>query len=157
VRKRAVCERCGAPALVSITSELGASASVRHLCLACADSEECVPEADRTLNYSAVLISIGAVVALLSGAADYLGAGRVSGFGWKQDAGILAAGVIVFLSTLLRIPTLFAIGALGGILAALADMLKFGREPGFGWDQGLGVLLGVILIAAGLLEAHRQT
>jgi hypothetical protein len=31
-----------------------------------------------------------------------------------------------------------------------ADQLGLGRQPGFGWLQGLGVVIGVVALMAGL-------
>jgi hypothetical protein len=31
-----------------------------------------------------------------------------------------------------------------------ADQLDLGRQPGFGWLQGLGVLIGMVVLMAGL-------
>lgn len=41
------------------------------------------------------------------------------------------------------------IGALLVLLALFADPLGLGR-PGFGWRQGLGLVIGVVVILAGL-------
>ena len=41
-------------------------------------------------------------------------------------------------------------GVLVVLISALADPLGLGRHPGFGWIQGLGVVIGALAIAVGL-------
>ncbi len=36
------------------------------------------------------------------------------------------------------------------IITGRADQLGLGRYPGFGWLQGLGVVIGVVVLLAGL-------
>jgi hypothetical protein len=40
------------------------------------------------------------------------------------------------------------VGVLLGLIALFADPLGLGRSVGFGWKQGLGVLIGVVVILA---------
>jgi len=42
------------------------------------------------------------------------------------------------------------VGILVVLISALADPLGLGRHPGFGWLQGLGVVIGVVVSLAGL-------
>jgi hypothetical protein len=42
------------------------------------------------------------------------------------------------------------VGILVVLISALADPLGLGRHPGFGWLQGLGVVIGVVVLLAGL-------
>jgi hypothetical protein len=42
------------------------------------------------------------------------------------------------------------LGVLVVLVSALADVLRIGGEPGFGHKQGIGVLVGIALIIAGL-------
>lgn len=46
------------------------------------------------------------------------------------------------------------IGALLVLLALFADPLGLGR-PGFGWRQGLGLVIGAVVILAGLFLRRR--
>jgi hypothetical protein len=46
--------------------------------------------------------------------------------------------------------TLMIVGILIVLIAALADPLCLGRSPGFGWRQTLGVIVGALVIVAGL-------
>ncbi len=49
---------------------------------------------------------------------------------WRNRA-ILALGIVILL------------------LSVLADALGLGSAEGFGWKQGLGALVGVVLVAVG--------
>ena len=42
------------------------------------------------------------------------------------------------------------LGVLVVLVSALADVLRIGGEPGFGYKQGVGVLVGIALIIAGV-------
>ena len=41
------------------------------------------------------------------------------------------------------------VGALIVLVSLFADPLGLGRHPGFGWMQGLGVIIGALVILAG--------
>lgn len=156
-RSKPTCEKCGLPALVHVTNEVPTGATMRHLCLACADLEEQdVPHRDRFLHYGAILMSVGAVILVLSVLADYLKFGGSAGFGPKQEIGVGVAIVCFFTAALVRVPTLMVIGVFAGSLTILADVFQFGHDPGFGWHQGLGTFVGVTLLGTGWLEARRQ-
>jgi hypothetical protein len=49
-----------------------------------------------------------------------------------------------------------SIGALLVLVALFADPLGLGRSPGFGWRQGLGVVIGVLVILGGLYLRRRR-
>jgi len=49
---------------------------------------------------------------------------------------------------------LIIVGILIVLISALADPLGLGRHPGFGWIQGLGVVIGALAIAVGLYLRH---
>ena len=51
---------------------------------------------------------------------------------------------------------LIGIGVLLLLIAALADPLGLGRNPGFGWVQGLGVVIGALVALAGLYLRRRK-
>jgi hypothetical protein len=51
--------------------------------------------------------------------------------------------------------TVIGVGVLVVVIAGLADPLRLGRHPGFGWWQGLGVLIGVVILLAGLYLRRR--
>jgi hypothetical protein len=108
------------------------------------------------LNVAAVLFSTGAFVLLVSLLADWLAFGSSSGFGYKQFLGLGVAGILVLLGALMRIPTMFVIGLIVGVLALLADWLGFGNATGFGWQQITGVALGCCLLACGAISARAR-
>src|SRR5262249_9659836 len=114
------------------------------------------PGKEQALNYGAILISVGVITLLLSVFADQLKFGNSQGFGFKQDLGLAMAMICVFTAALIRVPTLLVIGVLGGGLTVLADVLQFGHDPGFGWHQQLGTLVGATLVLCGWLESRRQ-
>ncbi len=41
-------------------------------------------------------------------------------------------------------------GALVVLISAFADPMGLGRSPGFGWRQTLGVVVGALVVAAGV-------
>jgi hypothetical protein len=43
------------------------------------------------------------------------------------------------------------LGILVILVSALADVLRIGGEPGFGYIQGEGVFMGIALMIAGIL------
>ncbi len=47
-------------------------------------------------------------------------------------------------------------GVLLVVVAVFADPLGLGRQPGFGWLQGLGVVIGALVIVAGLYLRRRK-
>jgi len=53
--------------------------------------------------------------------------------------------------------TLMIVGILIVLIAAFADPLGLGRSPGFGWRQTLGVVVGALVIGAGLYLRRRRT
>lgn len=50
---------------------------------------------------------------------------------------------------------LIVAGVLIGLGSLFADALGLGREPGVGWKQGLGVLVGVALVVVGAVTCRR--
>ncbi len=47
-------------------------------------------------------------------------------------------------------------GVLLVLISAFADPLGLGRSPGFGWRQTLGVVIGALVLAAGLYLRRRK-
>ena len=47
------------------------------------------------------------------------------------------------------------VGVLLVLIALFADPLGLGRSPGFGWRQGLGVIIGALVMLAGLYLRRR--
>ena len=48
------------------------------------------------------------------------------------------------------------LGVLVVLVSALADVLRIGGEPGFGYKQGAGVFVGIAFIIAGVLCKPRR-
>ena len=46
--------------------------------------------------------------------------------------------------------TMIGLGVILMTITGWADQLGLGRQPGFGWLQGLGVIIGVVVLMAGL-------
>jgi hypothetical protein len=51
--------------------------------------------------------------------------------------------------------TLIIVGILIVLVSGLADPLGLGRHPGFGWIQGLGVIIGALFIVGGLYQRRQ--
>jgi hypothetical protein len=47
------------------------------------------------------------------------------------------------------------VGVLLILIALFADPLGLGRSPGFGWRQTLGVVVGALVVAAGVYLRRR--
>ncbi len=47
------------------------------------------------------------------------------------------------------------VGVLVVLVSLFADPLGLGRHPGFGWLQGLGVIIGAVVVGAGLYLRRR--
>ncbi len=152
-----VCERCGRPAIVHISTGEASGSGMRHLCLECADREDiAVRRQERGLNHAAILIVAGLIVLVISLFADVLRWGEGEAFGYKQMAGLVLAGGGVLVGAVTRIPTLFVVGLLVGGLTLSADYIGFGKSPGFGLEQVAGTAVGILLAAAGGLLAGRR-
>ena len=153
---KSVCERCGKPANVHITGERYNGENMRHLCVSCTISErEISSSKGRSLNYGAILLSVGLFVLVISSFADILRFGSGEGFGLKQFTGLTIAGLLVLIGAVTKISTVLVIGLIGCILTVLADWLGFGSADGFGWQQLSGLILGAGLIGLGLRVARR--
>ena len=48
------------------------------------------------------------------------------------------------------------LGVLVALVSVLADALGIGGQPGFGYKQGVGFLVGIALIIAGVWWKHRR-
>jgi hypothetical protein len=48
------------------------------------------------------------------------------------------------------------LGAFVVLVSALADVFRIGGEPGFGYKQGVGVLVGIAVIVAGFCWKRRR-
>jgi LPXTG-motif cell wall-anchored protein len=52
--------------------------------------------------------------------------------------------------------TLMIVGIIIVLISAFADPIGFGRSPGFGWRQTLGVIVGALVILGGLYLRRRR-
>ncbi len=140
-----------------ITRDMGVGAGERHLCLRCADIEE--EEADREskgLNHAMVLMVIGLLTMVFCAGADVFRFGLAEGFGFWQWSGITLGSLLILIGAIAQTATLWVIGAFAVGLTLVAEWLRFGAEPGFGYKQILGCMVGAILIAAGLHLSRKQ-
>ena len=48
------------------------------------------------------------------------------------------------------------VGVLLVLISLFADPLGLGRSPGFGWKQTLGVVVGALVVAAGVYLRRRK-
>ncbi|MGH7332311.1 MAG: hypothetical protein ACREKS_06075 [Candidatus Rokuibacteriota bacterium] len=48
------------------------------------------------------------------------------------------------------------VGVLLALISLFAGPLGLGRQPGFGWMQGLGVIIGAVVILAGVYLQRRR-
>jgi hypothetical protein len=152
-----VCRRCGAPLTPADAKPQPPGAIETSLCPQCASDAASARSLQRGgLNAAAVLLSVGAFVLFMSALADWFAFGSAEGFGWKQLLGLGLGGILFLTGAVTRVPTLFVIGLIFGLLALLADWLGFGSAPGFGWHQISGCVLGGVLITLGLLRARRS-
>lgn len=155
------CNKCGQPSLVHISSSAGeedaSGESMRHLCLACAEAEDFPQGRERRLNFAAVLITVGLFITCICVLADYLGFGRHEDLGIKQLTSTGLGLTLMICAVFVRVPTVLAIGALIVVVSLLADQLAIGIHPGFGAQQITGCVIGMGLIAAGMLLARRKT
>ena len=150
-----VCVVCGAQATTHISNVHKGRPTMEHFCTECADKRgqpEFPPRQKRGM--SAVIIVTGLFITGLSLSADRLGFGSSAGFGWRQQGGLVLAGLLVLVGAVTRASTLIISGLSIGFLTVLADLLNFGNMPGFGWQQRLGTIIGLAMILAGLALAY---
>jgi hypothetical protein len=151
------CQDCGDRAIVHIGHDPEYGNVIRDFCLRCAAADEAAQRRpQKGLNLPAVVVSSGLTILLLSVFADAMTLGHSSGFGWKQDAGIIAGVCLVLVSLAFRVPTLLAIGLQVSGLSLLADWLKLGDGEGFGEQQLIGTIVGALLILLGLAWSRRR-
>ena len=148
-----VCEVCGAPAIVHFSGG-DTVGSFRHYCLQCADEMQAAPKpVDRSLEQALALLVVGSFILGISVLADSLQFGVSAGFGWKQIAGLVLSGVLVLAGALMGVPAVLSVGLLFGGITILADWLGFGSDEGFGFQQMMGVVVGVCIILGGFVYA----
>lgn len=163
-RSPACCDLCGAPAIVQISNIIQGQRVAIHLCTECADRRSL--SARRThqqlslglkqTEVGAILVALGLFVFGVSALADLLQFGSSDGFGWRQGAGLILAGLLALMGSVVGVLVLVVIGAIIGVLTLLADFLAFGSNAGFGIQQQIGVLMGSMILLAGLRVMRRE-
>lgn|GEM_PF-1330306 len=159
---RPVCEKCGAPSVVHVSNQIpGKGLVIRHFCLRCAQTHDgldvsATTEGEHRLSDAAALITAGTFILVLSLLADWLQLGGTEGFGYQQIGGVIVGGVLLLLGAIVRAPILLVFGLIIGVMSLLADRFPVGAAEGFGSNQIVGTLLGLVSIAAGVLSARRK-
>lgn len=146
------CDRCG-----GAFAENGGARELTRLCPACRSIGSHVDNSEKGLGSAAVFIVVGCYVLALSLLADWLRFGSDSGFGWQQLAGVFLGGVLVVTGGITRVAAILVIGLLILCVTLLADWLAFGDSEGFGWQQGVGCAVGLILILVGIMCSRTRS
>jgi hypothetical protein len=150
------CVVCGRPARVTVVGE---AASPWHYCMECADKrgQLAPPVAKGMLAFvPGVLIRGGALLGVLTLAADFLHIAGMRGFGWKQVAGTEAGILIVAVGAFLRQGLLTVGGTLLVVLSLGADYLEIGRgQHGVGWRKQAAIAVSIGCVIIGLLLQRR--
>ncbi len=161
--KKMHCERCGAPAQVTILEGYRSGKPVRHyLCLSCADAAfdlypgRCSNTLRPRLSWSGSLLFAGMVLTALGASADELGIHGQPGFGWSQQAGLAVGALLLLVGCLARIDVVAIAGAGLFGLSALADFLGPLGSPGIGLKQGGAIAVGLVLLMAGFASRRRR-
>ncbi len=161
--QRTRCERCGAPVRVHILEGYVEGKPVRrHLCSDCADTAYALylkhgaGHVRPRLSLGSLLITGGLLLVVLGISVDQFGIQGSAGFGWKQQAGLLAGLFVVIVGSLLRIDVVAIAGAILVAIAALADVSGLIGAPGVGWRQQAVILAGLVFIWGGIFLRKRQ-
>jgi hypothetical protein len=110
-----------------------------------------------------VLLIVGIVVTAVSLTADKIGIGRVPGFGYWQSLGSVVGAFVAaagfHMTSGNRKLTGILLLAGGGVLlvaSLFADVIGLGAAPGFGYNQIIGSVAGVVAVAVGYFMAFRK-
>lgn len=110
-----------------------------------------------------VLLVVGVVLMIVSLAADRIGIGGAPGFGYKQSLGsvvgafVTAAGFYLASGNRKLTGTLLlAGGAILLVVSLIADMIGLGVNAGFGYNQMIGSVTGVIAAVIGFVLFSRK-
>ena len=109
------------------------------------------------------LLIVGIIVMALSLFANQLGIGITAVFGYKQSLGAVLGAAITaagFLWTTnnakLTGTLLLAGGAVLFVVSLIADMIGIGGTPGFGYNQIIGSVAGILSAAVGYFLMSRK-
>ncbi len=155
------CEVCGHPARVTLLRGYSSGQPrFQQLCLDCAEHPSDPRPAAfwtyrRTLSLAGLLMSVGALLALLALTADHIGMHGVAGFGVYQKGAVGLGLLTLLVGAVARVPLLLVGGALFAGLAAASDLLLLKYRAGFGWKQQALGLSATALLALGLLAKQR--
>ncbi len=110
-----------------------------------------------------VLLVVGILLMALSFTADRIGIGGTPGFGYRQGLGsvigaFVAAAGFYFASGNRKLTgiLLLAGGVILLIASLIADMIGIGGHAGFGYNQIIGIVAGVIAAAVGFILFLRK-
>ena len=103
-----------------------------------------------------IILLAGIAFAFLSLMADQMGIGSMLGFGYKQSVGGLLGAVAGLFGIHLLVGSRRLTGflsLLGGaalfVLSLIADLIGIGSAPGFGYNQIIGTVAGIIIVVVG--------
>ena len=110
-----------------------------------------------------VLLVVGIIVMALSLFANQLGVGLTAVFGYKQSLGAVLGAVIAAAGFYWTTDNAKLTGILllvGGIIllaaSLFADMFGLGVTPGFGYNQVIGAVAGILSAAVGYFLMSRK-
>ncbi|NLX14787.1 MAG: hypothetical protein GXY44_14210 [Phycisphaerales bacterium] len=144
--------------MLHITYDLGGELCRRYLCLHCADREDSVADKEKEkFNHAAIVTVTGLLTLVICAGADHFKFGLTGGFGFWQWIGVTLGIFCVMIGAFTRTLTIWVIGLFTVGLTLMAEWLRFGADPGFGYKQILGCLVGLAMIGAGLALIRRST
>ena len=110
-----------------------------------------------------VLLVIGIVLMIVSLAADRIGIGSTPVFGYWQSLGSVVGGFVTAIGFYLASGNRKLTGILlliGGAILLIgsltADMIGLGTSAGFGYDQIIGAMAGIVAAVAGFVLFSRK-
>lgn len=150
------CEICGADARIHVSSDPGAPDRVAHYCVRCAEADDLQNVLGRrSRNRSAVVMTLGFFVLLVSLFADYLNLGSEQGAGFRYAVILAVCATLIGVGALTRTATVLIMGLAFTGVAFLADLLSLGGAPGFGIQQRIGTAIGFLIILGGFFAFRR--
>ena len=155
----APCPVCGTDSLVTILREgSDGDRQLSQFCRECtrrSESEARSRHRQIVAGLASPLTYSGIVLLTLAITADHLSISGRSGFGWRQIAGAEVGFLCVVLGVLLQRAFLGTAGLFLLVLSLLADLLALGHSPGLGWRKQSALVVGTVLVGAGLFLRRR--
>jgi hypothetical protein len=153
------CPVCGTDSLVTILREgSDGERQLRQFCRECArrsDAAARTRQRQIAASLAAPLTWSGIILLMLVFTAEHLSISGRSGFGWRQITGAEVGFLCVALGLLLRRAFLGTAGLFLLVLSLLADLLALGHSPGLGWRKQSALVVGTVLVGAGLFLRRR--